>query len=127
MNNMNYALLSNEMFISVEKGLVSLEEIEQNAYLFDICNHTYPFLHRIKDLELGNKIIRVCRCHSCLNRIFFIFNNKIFPRVGVPYELSDTRIKEWVLQEYEWPFKAAIDWDYFIETGVRKLPKKIKN
>jgi hypothetical protein len=125
MNNMDYALLSNEMFLSVEKALVSLEEVEENAYLFDICNHEFPFLHRIKDLELGNRIIRVCRCYSCHNRIFFRFNDKLDPDIGVPYELNDARIKEWVLQEMESPFKSDIDWDYFKETGVRKLHRKI--
>ena len=96
--------------------------IETNPNLGRACEHEYPSLHRLTDIDCGTRVYRVVRCVTCNERLCFV---PLDPAIrssnvpdGVPYELRGARLRAWVAQESEEPSKDEVDWQAWLSVSL---------
>jgi hypothetical protein len=77
------------------------------------CGHTYPLLHRIRDVVAGDAAYRVLRCAACDEDLTIQPIAAELARPdddGVPYRLTGPRLRQWVVEETEHESDGPVDW-----------------
>ncbi len=77
----------------------------------------YPMTHRIRDVSLGGDAYRVVRVYDVDDRTSRLY---VYPsetpgeQPGVPYELSEDALHQWVVDELNDPTDGDTDWSKYL-------------
>lgn len=78
-----------------------LRMLADRPWLRKVCEHQYPWQHRITDLNLGPELVRVWRCVECGEVLAFtsIEPSSLSTEAGVPRWLVGDALHRWALEE----------------------------
>lgn len=104
-----------ELFLATADGDQLLAFIDAHPEASMPCSHEYPMLHRIADFRHGEHAYRVTRCVACKEQLTvrLISADCASESLGVPYDLSGSRLRDWVSSELKHPAKGQVDWERF--------------
>ena len=112
-----------ETYLTSADGAPLIELLEAHPELVvESIPGPYPDCHRICDVVLGRRVLRVLRSTAEDERILFLGISLAIrtDEAGVPLWLSGEALRRWVQEEDDDPSDEEVDWERFREGGLEE-------